>query len=174
MPTGILAVETIALIKKFQPKSILEIGPGFGKYGMLCREYLELWGHRRYHRDEWKVKIDAVEVFPNYITPIHQYVYDNIYIGDVKNNLDIIPNYELLLICGTIEHLEKEMGREILRRARNYIATTPNDDCPQKESYGNPHEKHISRWYPADFRDHQLITTALENREIILGYKLSR
>ena len=28
------------------PSSVLDIGTGFGKYGLLCREYLELWDGR--------------------------------------------------------------------------------------------------------------------------------
>ena len=33
-----------------KPFSILDIGSGFGKYGVLCREYLELWDGRQEYR----------------------------------------------------------------------------------------------------------------------------
>jgi hypothetical protein len=51
---------------------------GFGKYGVLCREYLELWdGRENYH--EFKRRIDGVEAYDKYITPIHKFVYNNMY-----------------------------------------------------------------------------------------------
>jgi hypothetical protein len=33
----------LTVVGNLQPQSILDIGCGFGKYGMLMREYLELW-----------------------------------------------------------------------------------------------------------------------------------
>ena len=48
------------LIININPMSILDIGTGFGKYGVLCREYLELWDGRHNYSQflralmEWK------------------------------------------------------------------------------------------------------------------------
>ena len=35
------------MIISLNPKSVLDIGSGFGKFGVLCREYLELWDGRQ-------------------------------------------------------------------------------------------------------------------------------
>jgi ubiquinone/menaquinone biosynthesis C-methylase UbiE len=45
MPTSYLnnIPDIITAIKSQNPKSILDVGCGFGKYGFLIREYLELW-----------------------------------------------------------------------------------------------------------------------------------
>ncbi len=72
------------LIIALKPKSVLDIGAGYGKYGVLCREYLELWdGRQNYH--ERLRRIDSVEIFEKYVTPLHKYVYDHIYIGRYIN-----------------------------------------------------------------------------------------
>jgi hypothetical protein len=34
------------LIISVKPFSFLDVGSDFGKYGILCREYLELWDGR--------------------------------------------------------------------------------------------------------------------------------
>ena len=45
MPTSLYTQITKILdaIVHTNPQSVLAIGTGFGKYGLLCREYLELW-----------------------------------------------------------------------------------------------------------------------------------
>ena len=73
------------IIISLQPFSVLDVGSGFGKYGVLCREYLELWDGRQ----EYKFirRIDGVEAFENYITPLHKFIYNNIY---TENIIDFI------------------------------------------------------------------------------------
>ena len=69
-------------IVTLNPKSVLDVGVGFGKYGVLCREYLELWDGRGEY-SQFLRRIDGVEVFANYITPLHKYVYDKVYTQDI-------------------------------------------------------------------------------------------
>ena len=69
------------LVTIVDPRSVLDVGTGFGKYGILCREYLELWDGRQKYSD-FKRRIDGVEAFSPYITPLHNYVYDNLYVED--------------------------------------------------------------------------------------------
>ena len=68
------------------PHSVLDIGPGFGKYGVLCREFLEIWDGR--YEYKFKRRIDCVEVFPDYITDLHRYIYNSIYTADAMDNFD--------------------------------------------------------------------------------------
>ena len=103
------------LIISVKPFSVLDVGSGFGKYGVLCREYLELWDGR----EEYKFlrRIDGVEVFENYITPLHKYIYNNIYtenIINLVNNLDY--SYDLVLLIDVLEHFSKEEGLLLLNK----------------------------------------------------------
>ena len=90
--------EIMELIFNSKPKSLLDIGVGFGKYGFLSREYLELGDGRQKYND-WKIQIDGIEVFTEYLTPIHKFIYNEIFEG---NALDILPTlktkYDLILL----------------------------------------------------------------------------
>jgi hypothetical protein len=54
------------MIIALKPLKVLDVGTGFGKYGALCREYLDLWDGRQKY--EFATQIDGVEVFKEYIT----------------------------------------------------------------------------------------------------------
>ena len=88
---------------------MLDIGVGFGKYGVLCREYLELWdGRGRY--SEFLRKIDGVEAFKGYITPLHKFVYNRIYDEDIMDVLDQFDlSYNLVLILDVLVSLQNDV-----------------------------------------------------------------
>jgi SAM-dependent methyltransferase len=137
------------MIISLKPDSILDIGSGYGKFGVLCREYLELWDGRQKY--EFKKRIDCVEVFKEYITPLHRYVYNNIY---NKNILDLVPildyKYDLILLIDVLEHFEKIEGSELLKTLlknnNGVLISTPKKPSAQKDAFGNIHETHRSRW----------------------------
>jgi len=125
-----------------QPATVLDVGAGYGKYGLLAREF---GGATRVDA------IDAVEPrFP---------VYDHVYRGDLRA-LDTLlpadaPHYDLALFIDVIEHLEKADAWKFLdtltRRARKVLITTPWGFRPQQIE-GMPWETHRSGWYPWEFR----------------------
>jgi len=148
--------EIIELIILTRPQKVLDVGVGFGKYGLLSREYLELYDGREKYKD-WKRQIDGIEVFKEYLTPAHEYIYDHIYIG---NALEVLPTlqdqYDLILLIDTLEHFGYEEGvsllEECMRRSRNMIISTPWDIGSQEESFNNPFEKHKFQWQKKHFR----------------------
>jgi hypothetical protein len=50
------------LVVNLNPSSVLDIGTGFGKYGLLCCEYLKLWDGRENY-SHFLRRIDGVEAF---------------------------------------------------------------------------------------------------------------
>ena len=62
--------EIIGLVMTVRPKSVLDVGVGFGKYGVLLREYLELWDGREQY-DDWVCRIDGVEAYHDYTSPLY-------------------------------------------------------------------------------------------------------
>lgn len=163
--------EIIELMVLTKPESILDVGVGFGKYGFLAREYLEIWnGFERY--GEWKKVIDGIEAFQHYITPVHEFVYNHIYIGDA---LEIIPKlegtYDLALLIDVIEHLSQDDGRlllrELRRKAKNIIISTPKHFIPQSDHFGNPYEVHRSVWRKGDFKEFKDVFFIRNDRALI-------
>ena len=148
--------EVTELIILTKPESILDVGVGFGKYGFLAREYLELWDEREEYNN-WQKKIDGIDAFKKYITPVHNFIYDNIYIG---NALDILPTlkekYDLILLIDILEHFDYEDGMKLLEKckkcARNIIISTPKDIGIQNSIFGNPFEIHKFQWKKKHFK----------------------
>lgn len=143
------------MIISLKPNSVLDIGSGYGKFGVLCREYLELWDGRQKY--EFKKRIDCVEVFKEYITPLHKYIYNNIYnnnILDLVTNLDY--RYDLVLLIDVLEHFEKKEGSDLLKTLvknnNGVLISTPKKPSPQKDAFGNIYETHRSRWVNNELR----------------------
>lgn len=142
---------------ELHPESILDIGCGWGKYGFLAREYLRdcPW------MPNWKTvkRVDAVEVFENYITDLHRQIYDNIYIGDITE-LEV-GNYDLILLVDVIEHIEKSKALELvekLKRKGKLLIITPKEFMVHPQRYGNKHEEHISHFTYEDFGGRDMST----------------
>jgi hypothetical protein len=157
MPTSNISqvVKIMEVIKMANPVSILDIGVGFGKYGFLAREYLELWDGSDCYKT-WRRRIDGIEIFSGYITPVHHFIYNEIYIG---NTLEILPNitekYDLILLIDVIEHFTFEEGMTLLNlakaRAKTVLISTPKHIGVQGSVFGNSFETHKFQWEKSNF-----------------------
>ena len=124
-----------------KPASVLDVGAGYGKYGLLAREF---GGAQR---------VDAIDANPPRFD-----VYDHVYLGDLRR-LDALlpsdaPRYDLAMFIDVIEHLDKPDALAFLDRlvvrARRVLITTPWGFRPQ-EIAGMPWETHRSGWLPWEF-----------------------
>jgi hypothetical protein len=123
------------------PKTVLDVGAGWGKYAVLVREFSAI------------DRVDGLDIGP----PRHG-GYDHFYIGDVRDLGHVLPAdaplYDLALFLEVIEHLEKPDGYRALERltqvARRVVVSTPlgfrEQDTPHL-----PFEIHRSGWYPWEF-----------------------
>lgn len=138
------------------PSSILDLGIGFGKYGMLCREYLDI-AKERIELKDWKVEIHGVEGWYKYCNSIHNDVYDEVTYEDFsdKTYWDKYSGYDLVLMIDSLEHLDKTLGLELLTHLiqsnRGIIVSCPASWYPQKTVNGNVLETHKSQWHLQDF-----------------------
>jgi hypothetical protein len=151
-------VEIVLLLR---PQSVLDIGTGYGKYGILAREFLEFWLEDKPY-EERKIRIDGIEAFPDYITAGHRYYYDEIHIG---NALDIVPTlgaYDLILIIDVLEHFTEKDGLELLKqcaaRGKHVLVSTPLDVGEQGAVFGNDFERHHFQWKKRHFRNFSPLT----------------
>ena len=90
------------------PSSLLDIGLGNGKIGFLARDLLDTILGQRYKKEEWEIRIDGVEVFPDYIQEFQKAIYDNIIIGDAFDVIDPLGSYDLIFLGDVLEHFEKK------------------------------------------------------------------
>jgi len=157
-PAAIPAI--ISLLRQIRPGSILDVGIGFGKWGILFREYTDILASEaepaRYHRAGWKVVIDGIEGFPRYIGPHQQYIYNNIFIGDAMAVMKGLKAYDFIFVGDVIEHFQKADGaafiEEALKHANRYIIlSTPAHETHQGALCENVLETHRSLWCERDF-----------------------
>jgi len=182
MPTSHLhqVVDIMELILFTEPLSILDVGVGFGKYGFLSREYLELWdGKQKYGK--FKVRIDGIEIQRSYLTPVHKFIYDNIYIGDAQNILSNLKvDYDLILLIDILEHFEYDQGIALLKKCvklgRNIVIATPQNIGKQENVFDNPFERHKCQWNKKDFRSFTDICFMANKLSLVcyIGDKASR
>lgn len=168
----------IAEVLKLNPKSVLDVGCGFGKYGVLLREYLDVIRDKHYNKSEWVRRIDAVEVNREYITPLHEYVYSNVYVdGALKFLSGIKHRYDVILLCDVVEHFIKAKGVELLnlamdRCAKGVIGTTPNGYVKQDVWFNNISEVHRSGWRVEELHELGWETQLFLNKHEILFYRV--
>ncbi len=107
------------VVINLHPQSILDVGAGFGKWGQLFREYTDIAAveeePQRYDKACWQVRIDAIEGFPDYLTPAHHYLYNNVYVGDMCSLIPELDCYDIIFLGDVIEHVDHEHGETLLR-----------------------------------------------------------
>ena len=125
-----------------QPRAVLDIGVGNGKYGLLAKEY----GHAQI--------VDGVEADQSYINETVHAIYRKLWINDVRTMYKEIPanDYNLIIMADVIEHMSKEDGFKLLDHFTGcpILITTPDMDYPQHDDE-HPFENHVSRWTEGDF-----------------------
>ena len=154
----------VGFLENRRPESILDVGTGMGQYGFLARTNLEhtnlfvVDGARAAQRPktEWRIRIDVIEAFSTYLTPVHDYVYNEIHVGDA---LDVLPGlpaqeYELVLAIDILEHFDREEGWRFLDELKRVskgaaLVSTPKKFLHQ-EVQANPYENHRSVWKKKD------------------------
>ena len=148
--------EILQLVLRLKPESILDIGVGFGKYGFLCREYLDN-GFGAEGAGSNRKRIDGIEINDKYITSLQKQIYDNLHIGQAK---DILPKldkyYDVILLVNVLEYLPKEEGLELIKlcrdRGRNVIVSTLRKPADEFTGlYGHEYAGIKSIWNEKDF-----------------------
>ena len=154
--TSVHITHCLRYIITLRPQSILDVGCGFGLWGFLCREHLDV-AETRVQPHEWRVRIDGVELFEPYIQTHQRALYTKIIIGDIRDLAPTLDNYELIIAGDVIEHLHKDEGERVVEQlyekaTRALMVNIPlGEGWEHPECHGNPGELHRSKWYPEDF-----------------------
>jgi len=138
------AVES--LVQLLQPRTVLDIGAGAGKYATLIR--------RAYPA----AVITAIEMDREYIERFKlAEKYDAVRAIDAEQLLtEVDTDYDLVIFGDVIEHLRKSTGLDLLNffiyRCKKMLVLFPLRDR-QGAVGGKRQEAHISVWGQGDFRD---------------------
>lgn len=132
----------VAALVELQPRRVLDVGPGYGKYGVLCQEYLGPILER----------LDAAEPWPQGMMQSLVHMYNSVYGEPFPGPLgkDGWVPYDLVLMVDVLEHYTEIEGHEALRVALDVapvvLLATPRNPEKQGAVSGNPWERHRSRW----------------------------
>ena len=159
----------VEVLMKISPSSVLDIGVGFGRWGIITREFCDVWASRVF-KEDWKVRVEGIEAFPRNVAAYHASFYDKIHIGDAVDLLPTLPGPWSVVIFGDVlEHFTKEKAVELLTIALNrsdyVLVNIPiGHGWEQGEAYGNKYERHLSEWWPDEFKAFNLVLyTMLKN-----------
>lgn len=157
----------VAKMRERKPRSILDVGCGWGRWGFLAREFLELWEHN-YQRDQWRVRIDAIDVHDGTWTPVHSFIYDHLYKADVRF-FETSQRYDLVIACDVLEHIPKPAGVALVNRFREagsslVIGVPLGDRWPLYDGFdGNDFAGHVCHWFVDDLPDAEHVETLTED-----------
>jgi tetratricopeptide (TPR) repeat protein len=155
------------------PESVLDVGVGFGRWGFLCRELLDAFAGR-VRKDQWRTRIEGVEIFEAYVQDHQLYIYDKIHIGNAKDVVPSLGAYGVIIIGDMLEHLGKDdawgLFRSAMDRARiGLILNIPiGEGWLRGDVSENIYEDHLSWWaLPefADFKPDTYLTTLMNGME---------
>jgi len=156
----------VKFIEDSTPTSLLDVGTGMGQYGFLARNSLEQ--ANLFHVDgaqaaqkskpEWQVRIDGIEGCAIYLTPVHEYAYNHIMVGEAIEMLGKLSDnaYDLVLAIDILEHFTKPDGLKFLdelkRVAKRAVLVSTPKEFHSQEIEANPYENHRSHWTDEDLK----------------------
>jgi hypothetical protein len=145
----------VEIITEINPSSILDIGVGYGKYGFLSREYLDISNNKDQYNSR-RVIIHGIEGFPEYITDLQRMIYDDIFIGDALQVVDKLEKqYDLILLMDVFEHFSYDDGLALLKKltakGKYVLISTPKLMSEQGAEFGNVYETHRFEWKKRHF-----------------------
>jgi hypothetical protein len=160
---GIFDDVVTEMIRTINPKKMLDIGTGAGKYGIISSHVAP---------DCYKI---GVEVEESYIETYKlNEIYDEMRIVDARSLMEQHDDYyDLVIIGDCIEHLPKSQGLDLLNfltYRSQYIIVLAPEFCIQGSVNGVGSESHVSVWSEADFAWHD--AWAFENSMTICLFLL--
>lgn len=142
------------------PSSVLDIGVGFGRWGFLCREMIDVF-NGRVHKDQWKLRIEGIEIFEKYIGAHQRSIYDHIHIGNARDVIKTLGRYDIIIIGDMLEHLSKDDAWDLFHSAMKRANIGLILNLPMGEEWlreigaENKHEDHLSWWKMDEFSDYR-------------------
>jgi SAM-dependent methyltransferase len=159
-------------LEDVRPRRVLDLGIGFGFYGAVVRQWLDL-GVR-----PWKTYLAGVEAWGGYSNPLWD-VYDLVTVKSIQDYLQSChEEFDFVIMNDVLEHLVPEEGRQILGQIDSVLSPggrlivgTPARFFEQGAVNGNEFERHRSFWTAEQLRplDFEIL---LDGSESQLGFPM--
>jgi hypothetical protein len=150
----------LTLMRELRPRSVVDVGKGLGKYGLLLHEYYGINDQiapdpMRTLAEQSQLTLDAVESERNFLWPHIAQLYRRVYVGRVEEIYRELWTYDVVLMIDVIEHIEKQTALRVLTHfidSQSIVVVSSPVDFFQQENFGSPDEQHVSHWSRRDFR----------------------
>jgi len=138
-------------------KTILDVGAGMGKYGLLIREqHLSMQAEAGSLYPIDKLFIDACEDTPYFTKrPAVKAIYNKVITESYFGILGKARYYQLVLLIDIIEHYKKEsimVALKLLPRTQILISTPKQVTMYKKHYYGD-RRHHVTQWTDAEIQE---------------------
>lgn len=156
-PENIPAI--LRAIAEVRPRSILDVGVGFGKFGLMAKELMAAMDAENGDMKPVPIQVNCCEGARYFQRiPWHLSLYDNHYhIPAETLPPDIYARHDLILAIDVIEHMERETWAEFMRRVKGLrdvplLISTPKTVTFYKEHYyGLDCPRHVTQFVAGDF-----------------------
>lgn len=161
------------MVDLLQPATVLDIGPGAGKYGRIVRATAS--------KSAFTSRVTAIEIDASFVE-IHKLrdTYDEVIIDDAVNLIKTPRHgYDLVIIGDCIEHMRKSDGVDLLNfliyRA-GYICVIHPERHIQANVDGHAVEAPISTWSLVDLQGWDVLDHSWGGKHMFLikGHQPSR
>ena len=158
-------------------RSVLDVGCGFGLWGFLARNFIQIWNPDITRSDylNWKrnLRVDAIEAVDWYVTSMQREIYNEIHVGGMVEIMPTLGSYHLIIVGDTLEHVSLEDGLQFIKNARErsrwLVITMPSYFHRGSAIMGNDSELHEYVWKDSDFPGNPKITHIGNQRVIQYG-----
>ncbi len=145
-------------VHRLQPKLILDLGIGFGKYGPLLREVTDAM-YGRCRQAQWEAEIIGFEAHEAYENSCWN-CYNVVWRQDFTKPIGM--GYDLVLMIDSLEHLDPLQGKNFLdalvEQNKHVIISVPVVPMPQGAMYGNEFETHRTHYDGTEFERFKPVT----------------
>jgi hypothetical protein len=165
----------LEVIRNIYPRTILDVGIGFGRWGILCREILDVRDGHISPKD-WQVEIVGIEACEKYIQPYHSVFYSRVIHGEAMEYVSSMnERFDLIILGDVLEHFQKDQGAAFLdlclSKAEYVLLNIPiGAHWPQSPLNDNVYEEHKSSWTRNDFIKKPVIIEKLFSDHVYRPY----
>lgn len=146
--------QILHVVNVVNPRIVLDVGAGFGKYGLLIREqYLSRKTERGDLSPTDDMHISAIEDNGYFLKPDRLWtIYNNVFIKPLGNEFhsSFRMHYDLVLLIDVIEHwTEMEASiriKALLEHTDNILISTPKEVTMYKDHFYGDNRHHITQF----------------------------